>query len=82
MFNIGNAQSEELLDFISLLERALGREASKQFEPLQPGEVEATAADTTALEAWVGFRPATLLAEGVERFAAWYRTYAVTTVST
>ena len=44
--------------------------------------MEATAADTTALEAWVGFRPATLLAEGVERFAAWYRTYAGTTVST
>jgi UDP-glucuronate 4-epimerase len=73
LFNIGNAQSEELLDFIALLERALGREAIKQFEPLQPGDVEATAADTTALEAWVGFRPATPLAEGVERFAAWYR---------
>ncbi len=72
LFNIGNAQSEELLDFIGLLERALGREAVKHFEPLQPGDVEATAADTTALETWVGFRPDTPLAEGVERFAAWY----------
>jgi UDP-glucuronate 4-epimerase len=72
LFNIGNAQSEELLDFIGLLERALGREAIKHFEPLQPGDVEATAADTTALETWVGFRPDTPLAEGVERFAAWY----------
>jgi UDP-glucuronate 4-epimerase len=82
LFNIGNVQSEELLDFIALLERALGREAIKQFEPLQPGDVEAAAADTRALEAWVGFRPATPLAEGVERFASWYRTYAGTTVST
>ena len=81
LFNIGNAHPEELLEFIALLEQALGREAVKQFEPLQPGDVEATAADTRALEAWVGFRPATPLAEGVERFAAWYRTYAGTTVS-
>ena len=76
LFNIGNAQPEELLHFIALLERALGREAIRQLEPMQPGDVEATAADTTALEAWVGFRPSTPLAEGVERFAAWYREFA------
>ena len=72
LFNIGNAQPEELLDFIALLERALGRDAIKRLEPMQPGDVEATAADTRALEAWVGFRPSTPLAAGVERFAAWY----------
>ena len=76
LFNIGNAQPEELLQFIALLERALGRTAIRQLEPMQPGDVEATAADTSALEAWVGFRPSTPLAEGVERFAAWYRQYA------
>jgi UDP-glucuronate 4-epimerase len=76
LFNIGNAQPEELLHFITLLERALGREAIRQLEPMQPGDVEATAADTTALEAWVGFRPSTPLAEGVARFAAWYREFA------
>jgi UDP-glucuronate 4-epimerase len=76
LFNIGNAQPEELLAFISLLEGALGRTAICQLEPMQPGDVEATAADTSALEAWVGFRPATSLDEGVERFAAWYRHYA------
>jgi UDP-glucuronate 4-epimerase len=43
---------------------------------MQPGDVEATAADTSALEAWVGFRPSTPLRQGVERFAAWYRAYA------
>jgi UDP-glucuronate 4-epimerase len=50
-------------------------EAIKQFEPMQPGDVEATAANTTALEAWVGFRPSTPIGEGVERFVAWYRQY-------
>jgi UDP-glucuronate 4-epimerase len=73
LFNIGNAQPEELLTFIALLEQALGREAIRQLEPMQPGDVVATAADTSALEAWVDFRPATPLAEGVGRFAAWYR---------
>ena len=75
LFNLGNAQPEQLLDFIALLEQALGRKAIRQLEPMQPGDVEATAADTCALEAWVGFRPATPLAEGVERFAAWYQKY-------
>ena len=73
LFNIGNAQPEELLTFIALLEQALGREAIRQLEPMQPGDVVATAADTSALEAWVDFRPATPLAEGVGRFADWYR---------
>jgi len=75
LFNIGNAQPVELLRFIEVLEQALGREAIKQFEPMQPGDVVATAADTAALEAWVGFRPSTPLEEGLERFAAWVQTY-------
>jgi len=75
LFNIGNAQPPELLRFIEVLEQALGREAIKQFEPMQPGDVVATAADTSALEAWVGFRPSTPLEEGLERFAAWVKTY-------
>ena len=53
------------------MELALGREAIKQFEPMQPGDVVATAAETAALEAWVGFRPSTSLQQGLERFAAW-----------
>ena len=75
LFNIGNAQPTELLRFITLLEQALGRTAIKEFQPMQPGDVQATAADTSALEAWVGFRPHTPLEEGVVRFAAWYRDY-------
>jgi UDP-glucuronate 4-epimerase len=79
LFNLGNAQPEELLDFIALLERALDREAIKQLEAMQPGDVEATAADTSALEAWVGFRPTMPLAVGVKRFAAWYSEFVNTT---
>ena len=74
LFNIGNAQPVELLRFIEVLEHALGREAIKQFEPMQPGDVVATAADISALEAWVGFRPSTPLEEGLSRFAAWVQT--------
>ena len=71
LFNIGNARPTELLRFITVLEQALGREAIKDFRPMQPGDVLATAADTAALEAWVGFRPDTPLELGLERFAAW-----------
>jgi len=73
LFNIGNARPTELLRFITVLEQALGREAIKDFQPMQPGDVQATAADTTALQAWVGFRPDTPLELGLERFAAWVR---------
>ena len=75
LFNIGNAQPTELLRFIAVLEGALGREALKDFQPMQPGDVPATAADTAALEAWVGFRPSTPIELGVERFARWYREF-------
>jgi UDP-glucuronate 4-epimerase len=73
VFNIGNSQPVELLHFIGLLEQALGRKAIRQLEPMQPGDVEATAADTRLLEQWVGFAPATPLEQGIERFARWYR---------
>jgi UDP-glucuronate 4-epimerase len=75
LFNIGNSQPIELLRFIEVIEQALGREAIRDLQPMQPGDVPATAADTSALEAWVGFRPTTPIATGVERFAAWYRDY-------
>ena len=73
LFNIGNSQPIELLRFIEVLEQALGRPAIKDLQPMQPGDVPATAADTSALEAWVGFRHTTSIELGVERFSAWYR---------
>ena len=75
VFNIGNSQPTELLRFIAVMEQAFGREAIKDFQPMQPGDVVATAAETTALEQWVGFKPSTSIETGVDAFARWYRDY-------
>jgi UDP-glucuronate 4-epimerase len=75
VFNIGNHQPVPLMDFIACIERALGREATKNFMPLQDGDVPATFADVQALQDWVGFSPATSIETGIERFVAWYRAY-------
>ena len=75
VFNIGNHQPTPLMDYIAALEQALGLEARKNFLPMQPGDVPATFADVSALDAWVNFRPATPVTEGVKRFVEWYRGY-------
>lgn len=73
LFNIGNSTPVPLLEFIETMERALGVKAVREMRPLQPGDVLATHADASALDAWVGFSPATSLADGVQRFADWFR---------
>ena len=73
VFNIGNSRPTPLMDYIHALEKAIGVEARKNFMPMQPGDVQATSADTSELEAWVGFRPGTPVEVGVQRFCAWYR---------
>jgi UDP-glucuronate 4-epimerase len=75
IFNIGNHQPVNLLDYIAAIERALGKEAKIDMKPMQPGDVKATYADTAALRQAVGFAPATPLDEGLARFAKWFRTY-------
>jgi UDP-glucuronate 4-epimerase len=75
VFNIGNSQPTPLMDYIAALEAALGREAVKNYLPMQAGDVPATSADTTELDAWVGFKPATPVREGVARFVDWYRAF-------
>ena len=75
MFNIGNSNPTPLMEYIEAVEQALGVSAEKQMLPMQPGDVPATAADTSALEAWVGFKPNTSVQEGVARFVAWYRKF-------
>ena len=75
VFNIGNSKPTPLLRFIEVMEEALGCEAIKDFQPMQPGDVVATAANTAALEAWVGFKPSTPIETGVQRFADWYRSF-------
>lgn len=73
VFNIGNSNPTPLMAYIEALESALGITAEKQYLPMQAGDVPATAADASALEAWTGFRPNTPVADGVARFVAWYR---------
>jgi UDP-glucuronate 4-epimerase len=75
IYNIGNHSPVELMDFIGVLEKALGREAKKNFLPLQPGDVPATFADVDDLVADVGFAPSTPIEEGIARFVKWYRDY-------
>ncbi|MCB9294248.1 MAG: NAD-dependent epimerase [Lewinellaceae bacterium] len=75
VFNIGNSQPVALMDFIGAIEKALGREAKKQLLPMQPGDVECTYADTSALERELGYKPDTPLKEGIGAFVKWYRGY-------
>jgi UDP-glucuronate 4-epimerase len=76
VFNIGNHEPVALLEFIETLEQALGREAIKEFKPMQPGDVLATFADTAQLQAWVGFSPKTSLKDGIGKFVTWYKCWA------
>lgn len=75
VYNIGNNRPTPLLRLVEVLEQALGREAVKRFEPMQPGDVKATYADIAAIERDFGFRPKTTIEEGVPRFVEWYRTF-------
>ncbi len=73
--NIGNSEPVELMDFIKAVEAACGSEAEKNFMPIQPGDVPATWAETALLEKLTGSRPATPVAEGVQKFVDWYRDF-------
>ncbi len=75
IYNIGNNQKVDLLRFIEVLEKCLGKEAKKNFLPMQPGDVPLTFADVDDLIRDVGFRPTTPIEEGLKRFVAWYREY-------
>ena len=72
IFNIGNSQPTELLRFIEVMEEAFDRKAVKNFQPMQPGDVVATSAETSALENWIGFKPYTNIEDGIKSFAKWY----------
>lgn len=75
VYNIGNHQPVELMTFIATIEKALGKEAKKNYLPMQPGDVEATYADIDALRRDVGFEPKTALEMGIANWAAWYKEY-------
>ena len=75
VYNIGNHQPVELMNFIETIERALGMEAKKNFLPMQAGDVPVTYADVADLVRDTGFAPKTTLAEGIARWTAWFRSY-------
>ncbi|WP_200763540.1 NAD-dependent epimerase [Nitrosophilus alvini] len=75
VYNIGNGAPVELMDFIKAIEKALGKEAKKNMLPIQPGDVPATWADTSALERDLGYKPGTPIEYGVEQFVKWYREF-------
>ncbi|HXH41215.1 MAG TPA: NAD-dependent epimerase [Thermoanaerobaculia bacterium] len=75
VFNIGNNRPVQLLDYIAAIETALGKKATMELLPMQPGDVPSTRADVSELEQAVGFRPSTSVEEGIRNFVAWYRRY-------
>lgn len=75
IYNIGNNQPVELLRLIEVVEQCVGRPATKRMLPMQPGDVPATYADVDDLVRDVGFKPATPIEVGVERFVRWYREF-------
>ena len=85
IYNIGNNQPENLLDFVQILQEELIRakvlpsnydfKAHKELVSMQPGDVPVTFADTTMLERDFGFKPSTSLREGLRKFAEWYREF-------
>ncbi len=75
VLNIGDSHPVGLMDMIETLEKAIGHEAVKIMRPMQPGDVTATYADVSKLHALTGYKPKVMLAEGLEKFAAWYREY-------
>lgn len=75
VYNIGGSQPVNLMDFIEVLEKALGKPAQKIMRPLQPGDVVETCADAEDLEQATGFRPKIGIEAGIPRFVEWYREY-------
>jgi nucleoside-diphosphate-sugar epimerase len=85
VYNIGNNNPENLLDFVTILQEELIRakvlpadydfDAHKKLVPMQQGDVPVTFADTSALERDFGFKPSTSLREGLRRFAEWYHEF-------
>jgi UDP-glucuronate 4-epimerase len=75
IYNIGNNRAEALLDFIAVIEKAVGKKADIQMAPMQPGDVKETFADITAISRDLGFSPKTPIDQGIPRFVDWFRDY-------
>ncbi|NEQ20939.1 MAG: NAD-dependent epimerase [Microcoleus sp. SIO2G3] len=75
LYNIGNNSPVELMTFIEVIEKVLGKQAQKNFLPMQPGDVPSTYADVDELMNDVGFKPSTPIEEGIYHFVQWYQDY-------
>ena len=75
LYNIGNNAPVALMEFVEAIEKALGKEAKKEYLPMQPGDVPATYADVNDLITDTGFKPSTPIEEGINNFVQWYKRY-------
>ena len=75
IFNLGCGKTEELMDYVTTLEKALGKEGKKEYLPMQPGDTTKSSADISHAKEKLGFDPKTKISEGIPRFVEWYRKY-------
>jgi len=75
IFNLGNGNPVSLMKFIEYIEKELNIKAIKQFEEMQPGDVEKTHSDTELLNSWIGTKPNTPIDEGIKNFILWYKSF-------
>jgi len=75
VYNLGSGRQEKLMDFITTIEKACGKEAKKNFMPMQPGDVRVSLADVSKAKKELGYDPKTLIAEGIPKFVDWYKEY-------
>lgn len=75
VLNIGNSRSEDLEEFVSIIEECLGKKAKRNHLPMQPGDVKETYADVSRINELYGYEPTTTIREGIPQFIDWYRSY-------
>ncbi len=75
IFNLGSGRKEELMDFVSMIEKECGLDAKKEFLPMQPGDVRASLADVSKAKRLLGYEPQTMIKDGIPKFVTWYREY-------
>ncbi len=75
IFNLGCGRKEELMDFITMIEKTCGKEGKKEFMDMQPGDVRVTSADISKAQKMLGFEPKTFIDKGIPQFVEWFRSY-------
>jgi UDP-glucuronate 4-epimerase len=75
VFNLGCGRQEELMEYVKMVETSVGKDAKKEYLPMQPGDVRASLADISKAKRMLGYEPKTTIREGVPRFVEWYRGY-------